>query len=201
MILIPEIQKVLISPPRTGSTSLRHAIQSRYPGAITLYRHMEADGIPHGYDRWERVGIVRDPVERLWSLYKFCRDNLDGHGTHEWRETQRRGVDRPFHEWVVGNETVFTSPYPTGRIGDFHAHYSTLHAMPETRKSQFITVRPDLGTRVVQFSRINDLIREWDMPPVMMNGSSPEPMPPEAFDPAVQDHIERFFSWDLSVVK
>ncbi|MBL3684559.1 hypothetical protein F2981_16960 [Sinorhizobium meliloti] len=43
----------------------------KYPRSTLIYRHMEADGVPAGYDRWRKVGVVRHPVERLWSLYKF----------------------------------------------------------------------------------------------------------------------------------
>jgi hypothetical protein len=28
---------------------------------------MEADGIALGYDRWRRVGAVRNPLDRTWS--------------------------------------------------------------------------------------------------------------------------------------
>jgi hypothetical protein len=43
MILIPEIETVLILVPRTGTGSLRRAVLQRYPRAMLIYRHMEAD--------------------------------------------------------------------------------------------------------------------------------------------------------------
>lgn len=51
MILIPELETVVILVPRTGSGSLRRAIAEAYPSSMLVYRHMEADGIPAGYDR------------------------------------------------------------------------------------------------------------------------------------------------------
>ena len=61
MLLIPEIETVVVLVPRTGSGTLRRAIVQAYPKAMLIYRHMEADGVPAGYDRWSKVGVVRDP--------------------------------------------------------------------------------------------------------------------------------------------
>ena len=73
MIIIPEKELVLITPPRTGSTSLSDQIAQKYPMSFRPYRHMEADGVPFGYDRWRRVGVFREPVARLWSVYHYCK--------------------------------------------------------------------------------------------------------------------------------
>ena len=93
MILIPEIETVVILVPRTGTTSLIKAIKERYPEAIRLYRHMEADGIPAGYDAWDKVGVARDPVERLWSLYKYLQ-TFGGPYPAEYIAKQRESVQR-----------------------------------------------------------------------------------------------------------
>lgn len=57
MIIIPEINTVVILVPRTGTSTLRRAIAEIYPMSMMIYRHMEADGIPIGYDRWRRSGM------------------------------------------------------------------------------------------------------------------------------------------------
>ena len=72
-----------------------------------LYRHMEADGVPHGYDRWRKVGVVRNPVDRLWSLYKYLqRFGLDWCAEHDETYTarMRASVEQPFEQWLIGND-------------------------------------------------------------------------------------------------
>ena len=78
MILIPEKQVVLILVPRTGSGTLKRAVKARYPKSILLYRHMEADGGPAGYDRWQKIGIVRQTVESVQIPSRFQRSVQPG---------------------------------------------------------------------------------------------------------------------------
>lgn len=89
MILIPNLKVVLILVPRTGSGSLKRAVLNQYPDALLLYRHMEADGVPQGYDRWQKVGVLRNPQDRLWSLYKFLWALLD-YGNPPFRKVPDR---------------------------------------------------------------------------------------------------------------
>jgi hypothetical protein len=85
VIILPSIETVVVLVPRTGSGSLKRAILDRYQDAMPIYRHMEADGVPAGYDRWRRVGVCRHPVDRLWSLYKFCQSG-GGSFAEKWPE-------------------------------------------------------------------------------------------------------------------
>jgi hypothetical protein len=121
MLLIPELKTVVILTPRTGSRALKNAVLATYPDAMLLYRHMEADGVPQGYDRWRKVGIVRNPVQRLWSLYKYLQHiGLDWCLEHDAAYTAdlRASVAVPFEEWLVRNEVPFTTPYDrAGRAG------------------------------------------------------------------------------------
>jgi len=73
MLLIPEIETVVILVPRAGSTSIKRAVLAKYPEAMMIYRHMEADGVPFGYDRWRKIGVVHNPIDRLCSLYKYLK--------------------------------------------------------------------------------------------------------------------------------
>ena len=150
MIIIPEIETVVILVPKCASTSLKTAIRERYPLSFMPYRHMEADGIPFGYQDWCKIGVVRKPIERLWSLYCYLRDLEDAPNWAPGRaERMRASVQMPFHEWVHVNDTVFAQPddHVSGRHYPF---YSVRHKLPENRKSQYVYLRPDLGTIVLR---------------------------------------------------
>lgn len=156
MILIPQREIVLVLTPRTGSGSLKRAVMECYPGAIQLYRHMEADGVPHGYDRWQKVGVVRNPIDRLWSLYKFL-GNMDGPYAPEYLAEQRNSVKMSFPLWITENRVVFTSAFDSGQMGRYYPNYAVRHPMPETLKSQFMYLRPDLGTKVFRYEDMGEL--------------------------------------------
>jgi hypothetical protein len=193
MILIPELKMVFIRVPRTASGSMKRAILTRYPKAIELYHHMEADGVPGGYDRWQKVGVARDPVDRLWSLYKFSK-RVDK-GSPSWLTYLRRSVEPSFNDWIVNNNFVFTNPYSSSGSLTYHPEYSVRHSLPETRKSQFLYLRPDLGTRVVPYQNVSELAQEMDLDLQVVNEtdtSTPPRLSAEAFD-----HIKRFHGWDL----
>ena len=198
MLLIPEIQTVVILTPRTGTRSLRKAVTDRYPDAIHIYRHMEADGVPQGYDRWNKVGVVRDPVERLWSLYKYLQQFGIDHGQeHEpdYTQVQRESADRPFEDWLLHNERVFTSPYDSVGKGRFYPFFTVRHPLPENRKSQFVYLRPDLGTEVIPYSQVDELYRVLGVEPPRLNGTSAEPAP--QLSAMGREYVARWFQWDV----
>jgi len=199
MILIPEIETVVILVPRTGTTALIRAIKHRYPDAIRLYRHMEADGIPRGYDQWAKVGVVRNPLHRLFSLYCYLK-TFDGPYPEEYLESQRASVDRDFSDWILNNETPFTNPYDTSGNGKFYPQYMIGHNLPENRKSQYVYLRPDLGTVVYRYeSELRQLEHRLNiLLPRGVNASSDfGPMPPITKE--VQEYVKRAFSWDFYV--
>jgi hypothetical protein len=199
MMLIPEIATVVILTPRTGSGSLRRAIAARYPKAMLLYRHMEADGVPQGYDRWPKVGVVRDPVERLWSLYKFIAD-LSAHHEPAYVAAQRASVQgMPFERWIVENQVVFTSPYDSAGLGRFYPQYTVRHPLPENIKSLHYYLRPDLGTQVYRFDQLAELERRLDVSLGRTNNTPESPVP--ELGAAARDHVGRFFAWDLGVTR
>jgi hypothetical protein len=201
VIIIPEIETVVILVPRTGSGSLKRAVAERYPNSFALYRHMEADGVPHGYDRWRRVGVLRHPLDRLWSLYRFCR-TTEGGTYAKYPELWKRlnaSVDRPFDDWLLNNEVVFTQPYDSAGRGRFWPQYSVLHSLPENRKSQYLYLRPDLNTDIYLFDRLDRLWRALDLPGVeRQNATFGEPCPPlDDLSPEAWTHVQMFFAWDL----
>jgi hypothetical protein len=202
MILVPELKTVVILTPRTGTRALKRAIGERYPQAMMLYRHMEADGVPQGYDRWPKIGVVRDPVERLWSLYKYLkRFGLDFCEEHDtaYTASMRQSVERPFEDWLINNERVFTSPYDSSGLGRFFPAYTVRHPLPENRKSQFIYLRPDLGTEIVPYADVQRFYRALDVDPPRMNGTFDEPPPPLSGD--AQVYVDQWFRWDIEAAQ
>jgi hypothetical protein len=159
MIIIPEIEKVLILVPRTGSTALRKAVLEKYPRAMDLYRHMEADGVPAPYAHWPRLGVARDPVDRLWSLYNFINLVLTSPGKQKkhrpahghWLKRQVYAAQPSFSQWLRHCEEPFSTPHNLGSDVPYDPYYAVSNIMPETRKSQFHHLRPDLGTEVFFF--------------------------------------------------
>lgn len=195
MLIIPELETVLILVPRTGSGSLRRALMERYPKAMLIYRHMEADGVPLGYDRWRRVGLVRHPVDRLFSLYKFLRD-FGGEHDPAYIAAMRNSVDRPFSEWLLHNEVVFTSPYDRAGLGRYWPNYTVRHPLPENRKSQWVYLRPDLGTDTLLFDDFDAIAQAFDvMPERHHNRTGVEPRP-EITSEAL-DYLRREHAWDF----
>ncbi|MGK9200453.1 hypothetical protein [Sinorhizobium meliloti] len=195
MILVPELETVIILVPRTGSGSLRRAIAARYPRSVLIYRHMEADGVPDGYDRWRKVGVIRHPIARLWSLYKFLRA-FDGDHDADYITAMRDSVSMPFSEWIVSNRVPFTSPYDTAGYGRFWPQFTVRHPLPENRKSQFMYLRPDLGTEILQFSdmaAIEDRFRVYLARHV--NKTQEEPLPD--LTPEALAHCNKHFAWDF----
>jgi hypothetical protein len=198
VLIIPELETVVILVPRTGSGSLKNAVLARYPKAFSPYRHMEADGVPHGYDRWRRIGVVRHPVERLWSLYKFLRD-FGGRYEPAYIAAMRASVGRPFSDWVLNNQVVFSNPYDSAGEGRFWPQYAVLHSLPENRKSQFVYLRPDLGTEVRQFSEVTSLAADLGVALPSINVTKPDPVPD--LSPEATHFVARCFRWDFAATK
>lgn len=199
MLIVPEIQTVVLLVPRTGSRSLKNALLEKYPQAFLLYRHMEADGVPQGYDRWRRVGIVRKPVDRLWSLYKYLKDfGIAWAVDHDTAYTtaMRKSVEVPFEEWLLHNELVFTSPYDSRGNGRFYPAYCCRHPLPENRKSQFMYLRPDLGTKVVRYEDADHLFHDLSISPVALNKTERTQMP--ELSPVALDYVQKWFAWDFA---
>lgn len=194
MILIPELETVIILVPRTGSGSLRRAIENAYPRSTLIYRHMEADGVPAGYDRWRKVGVVRHPVARLWSLYKFLRD-FDGDHDQAYIDSMRGSVSMPFSDWIVSNRIPFTTPYDSAGLGRFFPQFTVRHPIPETRKSQFMYLRPDLGTEVLQFSDLPAIEKRFGIEMQRYN-ATPKLDFPELSAHALE-HCHKYFRWDF----
>jgi hypothetical protein len=120
----------------------------------------------------------------------------DGLGKWEpaYVDAQRRSVELPFNDWITNNQTVFTGPYDCAGRGRFWPTFTVRHHLPETRKSQFIYLRPDLGTRVVRFDRLGEL---EDMLKIKLGHEHRTDGERPVLSAAATDHVARFFSWDF----
>jgi len=196
MILIPEIKKVVILVPKNASGTIKEAVKEKYPESMMVYRHMEADGVPHGYDNWERIGLVRHPIDRLWGLFNYLRA-FDGDHPEGYVLSQRESVNRTFSDWMLNNEIVFTAPYDRTYKGLFYPKYTVLHSVPENRKSQFMYLRPDLGTKIFQFSDLPLFFDYLGLDDVLNLNVSEKLGDPELSKEAAE-YSEKVFSWDLS---
>jgi hypothetical protein len=200
MIIIPEIETVVVLVPRTGSGSLRRALLAKYPKAFQIYRHMEADGVPAGYDRWRRVGVVRNPLDRLWSLYKFLQD-FGGDYEPEYIQRVRNSVRCDFSDYILFNETVFTDPHSRFGYPKFYPQYNVLHSLPENYKSQFIYLRPDLGTDVFDYQEVEQLWRVLGLDPAAYRFNATASAPVPKISLAAEAHMSRVFEWDWSAIQ
>ena len=199
MIIISEIEMVVILVPRTGTSSLRRAVAKAYPKSFMPYRHMEADGVPLGYDRWQRVGVVRRPVDRLWSLFKFLRD-FGGDHDPAFIARMRNSVDRSFHDWIMNNEIPFSTPYDSTGQGRYWPQFTCRHPIPENRKSQQLYLRPDLGTVVFQYDQIERL---YDCLGISYadteRHNQTEQRRAPKLAPDAKRYVREWFTWDIRV--
>ncbi|MCM2441149.1 hypothetical protein HGO34_15615 [Agrobacterium vitis] len=198
MIIIPEVEIILITPPRTGSTTLSDQIAEKYPMSFRPYRHMEADGVPFGYDRWRRIGVFRYPIPRLWSVYHYCKSvAISDRGTPSWREKLRKSVDVPFDSWMTENSIVFTDPFDSaGPL--YYPRYAVRSQIPENRKSLFMYLRPDLGTEIRSLVEVIEIL-SLDHSRQANASACPKPPRLSDLDKATRIHLQTFFQWDFHI--
>lgn len=200
MIIVPELKKVFILVPRTGSGTLYRELQSVYPRSMLLYRHMEADGVPIGYDRWEKVGFVRHPLYRLWSLYRLMQTFgggacVQGGQARADAERIRNQTEPSFEHWLLNNYQPWTVPYDLSTGQDFWPILSRRYGAPENRLSQWQYLRPDLGTKILHFSLLRHYLKEWGLNPEFVANKVLVEEPPVSA--AIHEHLWKFCEWDI----
>lgn len=198
MIIIPERELIIINPPRTGSTTIRNTVRAHFEYAFMPYRHMEADGVPFGYERYRKVCVIRDPVDRLWSLYKFIR-SLVAYRHSAWQEAnQYYAFKYEFNEWIIHNKAVFSCNYQPGHAL-MEARYTVRRPMPENVKSQREYAVPELGTDFVLFEDLDQFLFDLvGVVPMHLNGTDSAVVP--RLVGAAYSYVHHVFAWDYEII-
>lgn len=196
MLVVPEQESILILPPRTGSTSLHHAIRETFPQSFLLYRHAERDAIPPGYESYSVVGFVRHPLPRMWSLYKFIC-SLDPMGSAKWAQEEVMRLlesvqGKTFEDWLLHNDRPFL---PSDTV---HPGLYQLRHTPENKRSQADYLLPDRGTTIIPFTELVPFMRHFGLPELHLNESTHR-IPMRVPTREVQNHLETFMGWELAL--
>lgn len=198
MLAIPEIETILIQPPRTASTALRAAIEARYPRAHRLYRHMERDGLPAPYAGWRVACTLRHPFSRLHSVWRYMRaQRPEDHSDKDWVARVRKDASRDFSDWALNS----LDPFNTRPMSDIPnpGFYDVLHSDPIARKSLWQWARPDLGPVDLLAIESVACLRDYlgvEPDPAYPN-VAPGPKLP-SLTPELAHHLHSYFSWDLA---
>ena len=196
MMIIPEIQTVVIQPPGTGSASIKDDILKNYPAAFSPYRHMECGGIPIGYDVWHTVCIVRRPLERLHSIYRYMsRVESSILSSQSCAARLQANVARTFEDWLIQSREVFTDPWDMN--GSFDPYCLVLDRTPIARKSQRAWIEKCVDILRVEHPRgiesrlgisLSPLNAGFDVGPMTM---------PFEVTTGIQAFLAQYHSWDL----
>lgn len=206
MLIVPEIETVFILVPRTSTGTLTRVVKETYPRSMLLYRHMEANGVPLGYDRWRRVGFVRHPMVRLYSLWSFMqvwgeKERVAGGPTNRERfppEAERiaKQSDRPFEDWLLNNEQAWTTPNDLVTGAEYWPLLAKTDPAPENKRSQYSYLRPDLGTIIHKFEDISEAYAEYGLELDQHANARPDRELP-TFSEEAWRHVENFCAWDI----
>lgn len=209
MLLCPELRKVFILVPRTGTGTFYREIMRVYPKSMLLYRHMEADGCPRGYDRWERIGFVRHPLYRLWSLYNFIKNstgiigkssnpqNSSPEAKQADTDLKRSQVNIPFEDWLLNNEMPFMTANDMTGHGEFWPVLTRSHPGPENKISQFQYLRPDLGTTIWKFENLKEHMSDLGLDVTAHKNKSTKESERPPYSDAIDLHLYTFQVWDM----
>lgn len=163
MLIVPELKKVVITPPRSGSTALRALIREKYEHATSPFRHGEVAMLGHcelfeqvSDGEWSIVYILRDPLQRMISLWRYMHDvsyTRNARASKEWVDRINKDADRPFNDWLWNSTELFNES--NAKPGDWSvgSQYCTFFNVPATRKSaaQFLRYAPDRSVEIVNF--------------------------------------------------
>jgi hypothetical protein len=104
-----------------------------------------------------------------------------------------------FSQWVLKNEIVFTSPYDSAGLGRYYAHFTVRHPLPENRKSQFIYLRPDLGTQIYRYDQYDQFSATLGVEPARTHNTT-APSSPFLTDEA-REYLHRSQAWDFEATR
>lgn len=216
MIVIPEINAIYIRTPATEDGKFTSAIMRKYPLARPLYDHMETDGIPVEYKHYEKIGIVRDPISRLWDFY--CSHRNDDASTFSL-EIYGEGAKRyDFEDWLVLNNACVhghANPVMSRENGKLYGFNEIIHQIPENKKSQYFYLMPTHGhPNMRMFSQEKHSNEIMIFPYTLLNnvaeslGITEDVTPEDLYGPSpeiesalVKGTVFPLFTWDFQMCK
>ncbi len=183
----------MILNPKTASGPIKRAILPTYPEAMQLYRHMEPCGVPKGYEMWEKLVVFRSPGDRLKSIYSYLKtfDKVP--------ELVHSVSNKSFAEWLTSDNHTFPSAYVENGKTRFHPVHMTSHNIPTTRKSQWYWCRPDLGIKMFEFDKLDQLEDYLEIRLVPGINASVK-QNPGMFTMRARSHMRKWFKWDLEML-
>lgn len=214
MIIIPEINAIYIRVPSNEDGKLTDAIMRKYASARPLYNQMESDGIPIEYKHFEKFGIIRDPIDRLWDFYNAHRNNEANVYSLAIYGPAAKRYD--FENWLILNNACFqayANPEKTRENGTLYGINEIIHHLPENHKSQYFYLSPTSGMvangksaaqpnsngiMIFPYSHMNHVanalgIKE-DVTPEELYGPAPQ-----IESALVRDTVLPLFAWDFQM--
>lgn len=202
MIIIPSMRTVVLTPPKTGSRSIRLAVLETHHDAVSPYRHMERAGIPEEARGFDVVGIMREPRRRLFSVWHYMQTRLQDHPSdpNRSRELREDAQCHSFEDWLEKSSHTFNSNVASSGLRFGPPYVVKDDFTPIARRSLEGTFRPDLGE--ITLIALEDLaeiegrlgislagLREND------SGSGRLDIPEST---KIESHMKTYFSWDMA---
>jgi hypothetical protein len=206
MLIIPELRKVVIMPPRSGSKALKKTVLEVYKHASCPHRHGEVAmfnrnaPVSYGYD-WTFVYCLRNPVDRLKSLWRYMQNvnpQRNPAAPPWWIREQNLDADRPFSDWVMQSTSKFSSP-----DNDQDTYHAVAFQMPDVHKSATQYLK-GIGSRPLQVLRCYN---ETDLTNILHIGTIPHinQSTPSKWDDSVTDEalasIRMYHHFDYSLME
>jgi hypothetical protein len=193
-------------PPRSGSTALKQTVLDVYKDAFCPHRHGEVELFNRGFDQvlysnWTFVYCLRDPVERLKSLWRYMQNvspQRNPAAPPWWIREQNLDADRPFSDWVMQSTSKFSSP-----DNDEDTYHAVAFQMPAVHKSATQYLK-GIGSRPLQVLRCYN---ETDLSNILQIGTVPHinQSTPSKWDDSVTDEalasIRMYHHFDYSLME
>lgn len=215
MLIIPELKKVVITPPRSGSTALRALIRDKYEHATSPFRHGEVAMLGHcklveqvADGEWSIVYILRDPFQRMISLWRYMHDvsyTRNARAPKEWVDRINKDADREFNDWLWNSTELFNESNAKPGDGSVESQYCTFFNVPATRKSagEFLRYAPNRSVELVRFLNNEDYKRVLgiDMNGINLGDARNESTKLHANVTGCGDFIMKWHKQDLNLMR
>ncbi len=209
MFVIPELRKVVVMPPRSGSTSLRRALAAKYDFGWSPYRHAEVSmlkfvrQIHPAVDDYGIVYILRDPMDRMISLWRYMQSvnrERNSRAPEEWINRVRTDASRPFQDWLLNSTELFNESAAHPLDGSPQSHYCTAWNVPAAQKDArwFLRGAQPSSVEICRFGDTRDYQKilglRWDVDIIRDNTTEQFEASYNVFG---RSHIQNYHATDL----